>query len=94
MKFYWIEIHQANGDMVPFPSEASFEKAEDWYNGKSKKFLINYCHKHNISLDDPCDENSLINGWEDIAMATYAWQEADSLMLPIIGLITKEVAYQ
>jgi len=94
MTMYWVKIHQADGDMLPFPSEACFEKAQGWYNTMSKKALINYCRKRNISLDDPCKENCLINGWEDIAMATYAWQEFDVLMLPVIGLITKEVSYQ
>ena len=91
---YWIELDIADGDMVPFPSEEAFDAAQEWYNATTKKKMITYCQHRNVRLDDPTDETALLNCWADLAMATYAWQQVDPKMVPVVGLIAREVANQ
>ena len=91
---YWIELDMADGNMVPFPSEDAFDAAQEWYNATTKKKMITYCQHRNVCLDDPNDETALLSCWGTIAMATYAWQQADHKMVSVVGLIAREVATQ
>ena len=101
-KMYWIELDQTDGNMMPFPSEDAYELACEWYNAKTKRHIITYCQHRNVSLDDPTDTSApqkklwagTLSCWADLAMATYAWQQADPKMVSVVGLIAREVADQ
>ena len=94
LMLYWIEAESGDAVKLPFPSEAAFESAQDWYNhtSNSKKKMIKFCRDRNVVLDDPTGENVLLSGWADIAMATYAWQNYDTDMIKVIAMLAKEVA--
>jgi len=92
---YWINLDEADGSEIPFPSEIMHTSAEGWYNDSknTKAKIIRFCRDRNIDLSDPTSENDLISCWADIAMAVYAWQEADPKMLPLIDLVSRHVRY-
>ena len=107
MTLHWIELDHteeytergsvawvhSDGICMPFPSEEAFEAAQDWYNSSSnsKKGMVDYCLARGISLDDPLDGTRLLDCWADIAMATYAWHQADPKMIPVVHLLSKVV---
>lgn len=92
---FWVELDGIDGasrsTTLPFPSEAAFDDAVDWYNSTPKKEQITYCSKAlsplRLDLDDPRDARMLVPYWADLLMAVYAWQQADSKMIEVLGLI-------
>ena len=84
---FWVELDGTDGATLPFPSETAFDAAIDWYNITPKKAQIKYCLERRIDLDDPSDAGRLVPYWADLSMAVYAWQQADSKMIEVLGLI-------
>ena len=93
---FWVELDGTDGGLgerltLPFPSEAAFDAAIDWYNRTPKKEQLTYCSKalwpRRLDLDDPSDAGMLVPYWADLSMAVYAWQQADSKMIEVLGLI-------
>ena len=91
---YWVELDQTDSIMMPFPSEEAFDLACEWYNAdaNTKRQMITYCEHRGVPLDHPTDTSALLSCWGDIAMATYAWQQADPKMIRVVDLIAREVA--
>ena len=93
---FWVELDGTDGGLgeyvtLPFPSEAAFDAAIDWCNRTPKKEQITYCSKalwpRRLDLDDPRDSSMLVPYWADLLMGVYAWQQADSKMTEVLGLI-------
>ena len=87
---FWINLDGTDGATLPLPSEAAFDAAIDWYNSTPKKVQIRYCLERRVDLGDPRNARKLVPYWADMSMAVYAWQQVDSKMIEILGLINAD----
>ena len=91
-KMFWTDIDNENivSDIrCPFPSEKSFDDALEWCNTTSKKQQIRYCSERQVDLSD--DIETLLDGWNSIAAAVYAWQKEDINMITFIRMLANDI---
>ena len=91
-QMFWTDIESENivSDVqCPFPSEKAFDDALEWGNTTSKKAQIKYCSERQVDLSD--DIETLLDGWNSISAAVYAWQQVDAGMITFIRMLANDI---